>query len=292
MKRLVALITMIFTPISSFSAEMLYRQSFETPLAQNPEIQWTTSGYSVTQAIVEHKPKHGTKSVRGNFNSDIVDPITGLRGEPFVQFKINFNKVPALKDWLKQTKQVYVSWWFKHDACHWRGTAFSNNDPLKTTGKFAFIRMNEDPATSYYFTTNGGSNGDGTLSANSWNDLWQGWYNRPTLWTKTGQPWGSDGKWHKLSFYIGHKSNGQKYMMLWINDFLMNNTTYEPDGRFNINNDFIMDSIQFWHIKQTDISDSTRIPNSEDVCNGWQVDDIQVWSDKPSRPMPPDAFIK
>lgn len=287
MKSILCIAMLIIAPHFACASEILYRQGFETPVEANPEIQWITSGYPVTQAIVEHMPKEGLKSVRGNFNSNVTDSITGLKGEPFVQFKINFKDVPTLKDWYPTTDEIYVSWWFKHDICFWKGPNFANTDPIATTGKFGFIRMNEDPATAYYFTTNGGADGAGVLSANSWNSLWEGWYNRASLWLASEKSWGADGRWHKLSFYIGKKNDGQKYMMWWIDDHLMMSDNYEPDGKHKIYNDFVMDSIQFWHIKMTDISDSENIGTNKGICNGWQIDDVQVWDGIPSKPMPP-----
>ena len=102
--------------------------------------------------------------------------------------------------------KIYVSWWFKLDKCHWKGPSYPNTDPIRTTGKFAFLRMNEDPASAYYFTMNGGELREAALSANKWNNLWEEKYGRPSLWlnNKTADPWGADGKWHKLSFFIGN----------------------------------------------------------------------------------------
>lgn len=285
MKKLFLLFVLISAPLAANSANLLYRQGFETPVENNPEIQWKTHGYDLTQAIVSYKPKEGTKSVRGNFNSKIIDPVTNMKGIPFVQLKINFRQIPALKDWHRTTDKIYVSWWFKHDACFWKGPNYENTDPIRTTGKFAFLRMNEDPGTSYYFTMNGGSNGEAALSANSWNNLWEDWYNRPSLWLSNGKSWGADGLWHKLSFFIGTHPDGQKYLMWWIDNGLMKADRFEPDGKNKIFSDFVMDSIQFWHSYSGNTDDS--IPVAGGTCNGWQIDDVQVWDDIPNRPNPP-----
>lgn len=269
----------------AFSAELLYKQSFETPIEDNPEIQWITKGYPQTQAVVDYQPQEGSKSVRGNFNPAIKDPITGLQGYSFVQFKLNFKQVPKLRSWYANADKVYVSWWFKHDICHWQGPSYNNDDPLRTTGKMAFLRMNEDPATSYYFTMNGGATGTAALSANSWNNLWEQWYGRPSLWLSNGSPWGADGKWHKLSFYIAQES-GQKYLTWWIDDKLMKSDRFDPDGKNKIYNGFILDSIQFWHSFKDDLSQSIE-SNAPGHCNGWQIDNIEVWDGLPTRPLPP-----
>lgn len=276
---------LISAPLAANSANLLYRQGFETPVENHPEIQWKTHGYELTQAIVNHEPKEGDKSVRGNFNPKITDPITKMKGVPFVQLKINFKQIAALKNWYHTTDQVYVSWWFKHDKCHWKGPSFNNADPLATTGKFAFIRMNEDPATSYYFTMNGGQNGNGVLAANNWHDFWQKLYNIPSLYLSNQRPWGADGLWHKLSFFIGKHNNEQKYLMWWIDDHLMQADKYEKDGKNKIYNGFTMDSIQFWHSFSGNTDDS--IPVNGGSCNGWQIDDFQVWDGIPNKPKPP-----
>jgi hypothetical protein len=276
---------MVSSPV--FSAQLLYKQSFEKPIEESPEIQWTTPGYPITQAIVSDSPQDGQKSVRGNFNATVIDPITKLQGYNFVQLKLNFRKIPALtkNDWYKTTEKVYVSWWFKHDPCLWQGSNYENTDPIRTTGKIAFLRMNEDPATSYYFTMNGGKDGSAALAANSWNNLWQEWYGRPSLWLANGIPWGATGKWHKISFLIGSNDN-QKYLMWWVDNKLMKADRFEPDGKNKIYNNFTLDSIQFWHSFKGDMDASVESPEPG-VCNGWQIDNIEVWDGLPDEPLPP-----
>lgn len=281
---------LLLAPIEAIGAEMLYRQSFEGPLASSPEIQWQTSGYAITQAQIGDlsttdvdDPKDGQKSVRGNFNKSVKDPISLVQGNPFVQFKINFAKIPALKDWYATTPRIYVSWWFKFDKCHWKGTSFDNPDPLKVNGKFAYIRMNENPATSYYFTMEGGAQGLGTFSVNDdqWMKLWQDLYKRPTVYLQNDQPYGSDGTWHQLSFLIDKHPSGQKYLMWWIDGKLMRSDRFDLEGKHVIVNDFILDSVQFWHTK------AEAMDKTEGACNGWQIDDFQVWDNTPLKPMPP-----
>lgn len=297
----------MFVSFSANGAELLYRQGFEEPVSSQPEIQWETHGYEVTQAIVELEgerngsaisgnvidseflAKEGKRSVRGNFNPNVVDPITKLTGSPFVQLKLNFKDIPSLRDWYPKTESIYVSWWFKLDKCFWQGPNFENDDPLRTAGKFAFLRMNEDPATSYYFTMNGGVNGAGALSANSWNNLWEEWYGRPSLWLSNGKGWGSDGKWHKLSFFIGRKDNGNKYLMWWIDDELMKSDRFDAEGKHRVYDEFVLDSIQFWHSSSRDTSDSKEM-DGPGICNGWQIDDVQVWDGIPPRPLPPRSM--
>lgn len=287
MKSCIAFMVLLLAHQITFAAEMLYRQGFETPIQNNPEIQWTSPGYPLSQKVVEHQPKEGSKSVRGNFNPKVRDPIIDLNGDAFPQFKINFKGIPAIKEWYKTTDKIYVSWWFKLDKCHWKGPSYANTDPLRTTGKFAFLRMNEDPATSYYFTMNGGELREAALSANKWNDLWEQKYGRPSLWlsNKTADPWGADGKWHKLSFFIGKKESGEKYIMWWIDDSLMQADRFELDGKHSIYSGFILDSIQFWHSFTGNTDDSTPVDGG--ICNGWQIDDVSIWNDIPEKPVPP-----
>lgn len=286
--KLLSLIALSFISYSSLGATLLYKQSFEDPIELLPEIQWTTKGYPLTQAVVTDSPQDGEKSIRGNFNSNVVDPLTKLPGYNFTQLKLNFKQIPALtKDnWYKNTDKIYVSWWFKLDPCHWQGSNYQNNDPIRTTGKIAFIRMNEDPATSYYFTMNGGEGGSAALSANSWNSLWQQWYGRPSLWLASGAPWGATGKWHKLSFFIGRNEKGEKYLMWWMDNKLMKADRFEPDGKNRIYDGFILDSIQFWHSFKDDIDGSIESPQPG-LCNGWQLDNVEVWDDIPNAPLPP-----
>jgi hypothetical protein len=283
-------------PQLAVAANMLYRQSFETPIESNPEIQWITAGYEPTQAVVDHQPKDRSKSVRGNFNSAVVDPITKMRGANFTQFKINFRKVPALQSWYATTDKIFVSWWFKLDKCHWKGTAVDDPDPIKVSGKYAYIKMNENPATSYYFSMRGGEQGEDILSVNdpNWMKFWETKYKIAALWMSNSTPntptHGSDGIWHKFSFLIGKRTDGQKYLQWWIDDSLVKADKYEPDGRSLIENSFIMDSIQFWHSVNSGTNLSENVAGNvaqNQFCNGWQIDDIQVWDDVPSKPKPP-----
>lgn len=274
--------------ISVSAQELLYRQSFEEPISNFPEIQWTTSGYSVTQAVVEHMPQHGLKSVRGNFNKDVVDPITNIAGNPFTQLKINFKRIPRVKDWYASTNTIYVSWWFKLDRCDWRGPALNKSDPIALSGKFAYLRMNENPATSYYMVMRGGASGEGVLSTNGWNSLFENWYDRPSLYLNTFSSYGADGKWHQISIYI-KKDGNERRLAWWIDGKIMKASRFESNsGHHKINKDFIMDSIQFWHAADSEMNESRNVANDgKNFCNGWQIDDFQIWSDHPSKPLPP-----
>lgn len=286
------LVLLAMAPPLANAANMLYRQSFETPVESNYEIQWLTHGYALTQAVVSHQPHDGTKSVRGNFNALIVDPITNIRGSSFPQFKINFRDVPALRSWYPTTEKMFVSWWFKLDKCHWKGTTENNLDPLRVTGKYAYIRMNEEPATSYYFAMRGGASGSDVLSVNdaNWMTLWQTTYGISALWLSNSGPnvptHGADGRWHKLSFLIAKKPNGTKYLQWWIDDALLKADRFEADGKNLIVSEFVMDSIQFWHTASSGINLSETVEAGQH-CNGWQIDDVQVWDDVPTRPRPP-----
>ncbi len=275
------------------AATMIYQQGFETPLDQNPEVEWVTPGYPVTQDIVSHYPKEGTKSVRGNFNPNVTDPITKRKGEPFTHLKINFNKLPHVKKYLTENDRVYVSWWYKLDACLWKGSDFPNTDPLQARGKFAYIRQGENPATSYYFSIHGGKSGVGVLQANDdgWISLWQKNYSAAALWTETGQPYGTDGKWHKISFFINRDASTKQLYMMWLmDDKLMKKAKYEPDAKYKIVDGFKMDSIQFWITKTGFLNSSEEAGQPDNYCNGWQIDDVQVWSDMPANPLPPKVL--
>src|SRR5690606_39035496 len=122
----------------------------------------------------------------------------------------------------------------------------NKSDPIALSGKFAYLRMNENPGTSYYLVMSGGEVGEGVLSTNGWNSLFEQWYNRPSLYLNTYNSYGADGIWHKLEVHIT-KSNGQKYMAWWIDGKLMRSERFESNkGYHKIYNSFIMDSIQFW----------------------------------------------
>lgn len=289
MKKLLCILLMVSAPLAANSANMLYRQSFETNITDNPEIIWTSHGYPLSQAIVANNPKHGEKSVRGNFNKDVVDPITKMRGDPFPHFILDFHQIPSLRSHLLSDRPLYVSWWFKLDKCLWKGDSFLNSDPLQARGKFAYIRMNQHPESSYYFSLQGGSTGSGVFQANNdrWISMWQKLYNAAALWTDTGKPYGPDGQWHKLSFYINRDDRGQKYLMWWIDDQLMKKERYELNSKYKVSNEFTMDSIQFWITKHADLGKSEDTGESGNYCNGWQIDDVQVWDDLPARPLPP-----
>jgi hypothetical protein len=286
------ILMVLLTTVSQLAsaATRLYRQGFETPVETNPEIEWTSTGYPLSQKIVSVNPKEGTKSVRGNFNKHKIDPITKMAGEPFTHFKIYLKNIPQVKDWYKTTDKIYVSYWYKIDKCLWNGSTITNTKPLNFYGKFLYIRMNEDPATSYFLSPADSSAGEGTLSVNDagWGKLWEQWYTKYAIWTNTGVPYGADGQWHQLSFFVG-KANGQKYLSWWIDGNMMRKDELEPDGKFKISNDFIMDSFQFWITKDEALDLSTEIDpkDTSNFCNGWQLDDVQIWDDIPSRPKPP-----
>jgi hypothetical protein len=293
-KILFTLMTLALLPEMAQAANMLYRQSFETPIADNPEIEWTSPGYPQSQAIVTENPRHGLKSVRGNFNRNVIDPISKLKGEPFVHFMIDYRKVPALKDWYATTDKLFVSWWIRLDKCLWKGPDFKNEDPLKFATKLAYLRMNQSPFTAYYLSAGGGEFGEGVFQVNlaEWMDLWIEWYKRPSLYLKSEQTFGTDGNWHNVSFLITKKSDGNKYLEWWMDGSLMQSNQYEPDSKYRhrIVNEYVMDSIQFWWSNQTVVENSENIPNnvaSKNYCNGWQIDDFQVWDDRPDKPKSP-----
>jgi hypothetical protein len=284
---LYVLVLLLALTTSQFAsaATRLYKQGFETPVETNPEIEWISAGYPLSQKIVSVNPREGTKSVRGNFNRNKVDPITKMAGDPFPHFKIYLKNIPKVKDWYKTTDKAYVSYWFKLDKCLWSGSDFANTNPLNGTAKFLYIRMDENPATSYYLSLGDSSTGEGILQVNDtgWMSLWEQWYKKYSLWTTTGQPYGTDGQWHQLSFFVG-KAGGQKYMSWWIDGKLMRKDDVEPDGKFKISNTFIMDSLQFWITRDSAVDSSKEIdPNdTSNFCNGWQIDDVEIWDDIPT----------
>ncbi len=279
---------------AGFAQTMLYQQGFETPLAQNPELESgsrTLDGVTYpTQAIVSHMPREGSKSLRGNFNRNYVDPITGLRGHEFTNMIVDFKKVPKLKNWYATTDQIYVSWWFKLDQVKWRGTDFNSSDPIMVSGKFAYLLMNKNPATSYYFTMNGGATGQGTVSTNDsgWMQQWQNLYSRPSLSSlRSGKSFGADGQWHKLGFYIYKNEAGERRLKWWMDDQLMTRDIFENgSGDYRISDDFVMDGIQFWHTATGNLGLSTSVGAPDQYLNGWQIDDLQVWDGIPPVPEP------
>jgi len=277
-----------------------YKQSFETPIASNPEIEWISNGYPLSQAVTTNNPKDGKYAVRGNFNTNVTDPITGMQGVPFVHFRILFDGVPALKDWYRTAPKIYVSWWYMYDACNWESSisGFQVNTPNDTTtvaGKLAYIGEKERADnSSYYFSAQGGKDGWYVLQVNgaSWMNLWQTLYNKPSFWLSNQMPGGADGKWHKLSFLLSTETSGAKYITWWMDDVLMNDKNYTPDGRFSISPEFVLNYIQFFYNKQEYVDLSTEAGVPGNYCNGWQIDNVQVWDDVPSNPLPPTPITK
>lgn len=200
--------------MSASGQQLMYRQSFEEPIEQFQEIQWITAGYAVTQSVVSHLPKHGSFSIRGNFNPNVFDPIAKIQGNPFTQLKINFNKIENVKDWYSIAPEIYVSWWFKLDRCDWRGPALNKTETIALSGKFAYLRMNENPGTSYYLVMRGGNRGEAVLSSNGWTHLFQDWYNRASLYLNTEHSYGADGEWHKISALITNDGVQKKDCMV------------------------------------------------------------------------------
>lgn len=277
--------------INAHSATLLYQQGFEDPIEDSPEISWEVPGRPISQAVVTEDAKEGNRSVRGNFNSDIVDPIANIRGYANVHFDIHLRKVPELKDWISNTNQVYVSWWFKLDKCLWKGDSFDNDDPLKLSAKFAYLNMNEDPETSYYLSVQGGERGVGSIGVNSpdWMTLWEEQYRRATIWGTSGDAFGPDGRWHQLSFFINRDKDGRQFIRWWIDGVLMASSHSDREGKVRVRDDYVFDSIGFWHTKQSLINKSEAVDEGN-YCNGWQIDDLQVWDDIPVRPQPPHSL--
>ncbi len=278
---------LIFAKKKPTAARRLYQQSFEDSL-RPPELEWWLYGpvrstpTRLNQAQVTSQPKDGQKSLRGNFNTAITDPISGLPGQSFTM-SFNFKDVPALKDWYATAPNVYVSWWLKIDKCFYKGTGNANTDPLSVLGKLAYLRMNGRPETSYYLSMRGGIDGIGVLSANqdAWMNLWAEWYpTRPhSLWLSNQRSYGADSQWHKIAVLIGKREDGNKYLQWFVDDHVMKKETFEPDGRNRIFQDFILDGIQFWHMSDGGINQSTPIAGG--YCNGWQLDNIEVWDGLP-----------
>lgn len=291
MKKVYALSAFLVTfsfVVHASDGKLLYRQGFENPIELSPEISWQISGRPISQAVVEHEPKFGNRSVRGNFNSDVIDPIAKIRGYANVHFDIDFKKVPELSSWISNSEEIYVSWWFKLDRCHWKGTDFKNDDPLKMSAKFAYLSMNQDTETSYYLSARGGASGAGSIGVNlaSWMTMWEEQYQKSTIWGANNQGFGPDGKWHKLSFHINKKSDGKKYLRWWIDDNPMTSQSAGLDNEILLVDNYSFDTLGFWHTKQSLIDESKTLSEG-DNCNGWQIDEVQVWDGIPSRPLPP-----
>jgi|GEM_PF-6573547 len=301
MKKLafVLIYTLSFTACAN-AANLLYRQSFETPIANNPEIEWTSPGYPLSQAVTTSNPKDGKYSIRGNFNTNVTDPITHMQGVPFVHFRILFDGVPALKNWYRTAPKIYASWWYKFDACDWESsTGYTQvNTPGDTTtvgAKLAYFGEKERPDnSSYYFSAQGGKSGWYVLQVNgdSWMNLWQTLYNKPSFWLSNNQQGGADGNWHHLGFLITTEATGAKYITWWMDNVLMTNSAYTADGRFSISPEFVLNYIQFFYSKQEYIDISKEAGVAGNYCNGWQIDDVQVWDDVPNNPLPPTPLLK
>lgn len=280
-------LVIIFVCANINAQEILYRQSFEDTNVNNaPELVWQVNGYPTSQKVVSHQPKHGQKSIRGNFNSKVLDPITNMYGTSFPHFYLDFTAIPTVKDWIVNADEVYLSWWFKYDKCLYKGSNNANSDPKKLVGKFAYIRMNQNPAESYYLTPIGGNTGEGKLQSNKgdWMDLWQSLYGKVTLYTNTGASYGADGRWHKISAHIKNIGSSSASIAWWIDRDEMK-AAFNDSEYFQISSDFRPDSIQFFYSSENSLDQSQNIGEDNQYCNGWQLDDIQIWDKLPNHPI-------
>lgn len=245
-----------------------------------------------TQKITTNNPFEGKYSVRGNLNIGVVDPITGLKGAGLNQFYLMINQIQSNN--IPNLDKFFVRYQFKFDDCRWNGTGFgkSLNDPHSLDLKMAYLMMNGHPESSFYVGAGGGSNGSLTLSAN--NDSWMAWtkknqnWGKYTMYLNTGAPFGSDGEWHSFSFLF-EKGSYENYVTLFIDDRVASRSDL-PSGKLKLPLDFLIDSLQIWYTGSAQVNLST---NRTGACNGWQVDNIEVWDGLPvdRRPESPPYFI-
>ena len=183
------------------------------------------------------------------------------------------------------------------DDCKWAGSGYggSSDDPNMVDMKFAYLRTGNDPADSFYFSGVVGNGGTFRLSANNsaWmtetkNSLW-GTY---TLYFRPPNPVGSDGKWHKYAMHINYSSSNP-VMRLYVDDQVLVRT---DNGQSDIPMpaDYRLETFQIPYTGNAQVNQSS---DRTGICNGWQIDDIQVWNGMPfadkadeSPPRQPDGL--
>lgn len=278
----IASILIAITFYSSYAeaARRLYYQGFE-----DSGDSWKGPNDIETRHAVKvsHAPRSGSYSLRGNLNRDVIDPITGVRGDPWLGGAELVNS--SLR--LNTPNEVYVSYWFRLDDCKQSGPSFSSSDPIYAGMKGAYLTMGDNTSTSIYTGWGGGARGEFRLGFNDGNGTWtpwalaNGW--RSAFWGETGQPWGWDGRWHRFEMHIRYGTT-RSIAKFWIDGHLVKGTNSFFDGAINFPPDYHLDQINFWYTAQELLSTST---NRTGYCNGWQIDDIEVWDGYPNAPSPP-----
>lgn len=292
------------TSHSVFAAK-LYSQGFEngdTYLSEGFKTQFGTG------TVVSVNPKSGSFSYRANMNQTpsyldansqkktdynggtAVDPITNLPGDGTVSLSIDFSRyVPA------GVKEVYFSYYFLLDKCDWDGTNFTRNttDPLMVDAKLAFMVTPHptDPGNfaGYYIGAGGGASGNITPAPN--HAPWVNWESTNkfgSAWTYTKSPWGADGKWHHFAIHIKYGSSFH-LAKIWVDgNPALGNGTKATDGWFEVHPDFKLIGWGFWYTSNQQLGLSKPVAGG--VCNGWQVDDIELWDGLPKAPKAPQLI--
>lgn len=276
------LVAITFYGLWAEGATRLYYEGFEGDIDL-----WKNNINVLYAKKVAHAPRTGLYALRGNLNRNVIDPITGLRGDPWLGgAELVHNKLRY-----ETPDEVYVSYWFRLDDCKQSGTSFSSFDPIYANMKGAYFSTGDNTNNSFYSGVGGGARGEFRLGINDGPGTWIPWavahgWRQAGFYGETGQPWGWDGKWHRFEMHIdyGAGPDGGHIMRFWIDGYLVKGTNCLFDGRIPFAPNYHLDQINFWYTKQELLDTST---NRTGYCNGWQIDDIEIWDGLPDRPNPP-----
>jgi len=256
------------------AANRLYKEDFETADGWKTYLSY---GSVLSVKRVTAQPRSGSGSLRGNFNPSITDPVTGLKGVAGTPLAL---KLPNLKN--QTPNGVYMSFWLRFDKCSWGGSQGYEGPTGGMDGKFSYMVNGTDPAQSFYPVMKGGATGLMQLGFNSSGTDWESWVTRngwpsPKLWDgNTGKSWGPDGLWHQYEISLEYGST-KSYMTMWVDGKPASFAAFR-DGRIPMPPNFHMSEYGFFYVP-SQLTDRSQ-PNGES-CNGWQLDDLEVWDGKP-----------
>lgn len=295
--------TVLIPASESVALTRLYFQDFEgtgdTWKADFQSGAWTVPEPDLIKKVTNN-PHSGSYSIRGNFNANITDPITGVAGTTgsgLLHFGLNSSLANILKT--QTPNEVYITYWFIFDDCKWNGTIFNRDPVTGVQGKFAYLKFNNEPYIAFFPTMMGGPHGETSLGANmgpSGGEVevrWMAFFNEywgtiASQTFRTESPYGTDGLWHRVEWHIRYGSP-YSVMRMWIDGRLaILNEPSKPqtlrEGNIPLPPDFHVEGINFWQVDQNSISLSE---DRTGYCNGWQIDDIEIWDGFPKRPSLP-----
>ena len=78
--------------------------------------------------------------------------------------------------------------------------------------------------------------------------------------------------------------------MWFMDEKLMKKEKYEIDSKYRIVDEFKMDSIQFWITNKGNLNTSEKKDTADNFCNGWQIDNVEIFDDMPFALDPPSGL--